>query len=100
MARIKTIDAKGVAERAARARVFLTVAREHADGATSAARAVASSNAVEAGIAAADAICGRLLGEHSNSDRHEDAINLLDRAAARERCRNAWPWRTSDAQRC
>lgn len=84
MGRTKTLDSSGTAERAARARAFLAVAREYAVAESSAARAVATSNAVEAGIAAGDAICGRRLGEHSNSDRHADAVDLLRRAASQE----------------
>lgn len=84
MARTRTLDATGTAERAARARAFLAVARDHAQAESSASRAVGTSNAVEAGIAAGDAICGRRLGGHSNSDSHADAIDLLRRAAPDE----------------
>ena len=37
---------------------------------------VAASNAISAGIAATDAICGTVLGEHANHD-HRVAIELL-----------------------
>lgn len=40
---------------------------------------VVGSLAVLAGIAAADAICGRALGERSASESHTDAVDLLGR---------------------
>ena len=40
-------------------------------------RNVAISNAVLAGIAAADAICGRVLGEAAKGDAHDEATRLL-----------------------
>ena len=84
MARTRALDARGTAERAARALAFLEVARANAETDTSAQRAVSASTAIEAGIAASDAICGRLLGEHSNSERHADAVDLLRRALPRD----------------
>jgi len=73
-----------VSARAAQARSFLEAARlttEFADelGETASAN-VAASNAVLAGIAAADAICGMALGERSSSGNHSDAVALLKRA--------------------
>lgn len=41
---------------------------------------VAGSNAILAGIAAADAICGLVLGERSAGDDHAQAVDLLKRA--------------------
>ena len=82
--RTKALDRAGVAERAGRARFFLDVAGSYTVEQRSAARAVGSSNAIEAGIAAADAICGRLLGERSNSERHADAVDLLRRALPKQ----------------
>ena len=40
-------------------------------------RRVAVSNAVHAGIAASDAICCAVLGEHAVGDDHQTAANLL-----------------------
>ncbi|MCP4960659.1 MAG: hypothetical protein GY925_15495 [Actinomycetia bacterium] len=40
------------------------------------------SNAVLAGIAAADAICCRRLGRHATGEDHQQALNLLDQAGA------------------
>jgi hypothetical protein len=42
---------------------------------------VIGSLAVLAGIAAADAICGRALGERSASESHADAVDLLARVS-------------------
>ena len=73
-----------VAARAAQARSFLEAARmamefasELGDGPSA---NVATSNAVLAGIAAADAICGKALQLRSNSSNHAEAIALLRRA--------------------
>ncbi|MEQ1737473.1 MAG: hypothetical protein ABL886_13845, partial [Rhodoglobus sp.] len=59
------MSASDVAARAAQARSFLQAARlteEFSDLGATAAANVAASNAVLAGIAAADAICGKALG--------------------------------------
>lgn len=79
-AQSKVIDAAGIRERAARAHAFLVVADEAEGAPTSAVRAVGLSNAVEAGIAASDAICGHRLGEHSHGEDHRAAVALLKRA--------------------
>ena len=42
----------------------------------------AGSNAVLGGIAASDAICGAVLGEHHNGEDHREAKRLLDRATS------------------
>ena len=42
---------------------------------------VAGSNAVMAGIAAADAICGHTLGLRAAGESHQEAVALLERAA-------------------
>lgn len=49
---------------------------------------VAASNAVLAGIAAADAICGKALGIRSNSSNHGDAVAMLKRAHGGEAAAN------------
>jgi hypothetical protein len=59
--------------------VYLAMA-ELAGSGNSAESKVAGSNAILAGIAAADAICGLVLGERSAGDDHTQAINLLKRA--------------------
>jgi hypothetical protein len=61
------------------ARVYLAMA-ELAGSGSSAENKVAGSNAILAGIAAADAICGLVLGERSAGDDHTQAINLLKKA--------------------
>jgi hypothetical protein len=43
-------------------------------------RSAAVSNAVLAGIAAADTICCRRLGRHAASNEHQQALDLLDQA--------------------
>ncbi|MDF2443383.1 MAG: hypothetical protein JWR01_1586 [Subtercola sp.] len=71
-----------VSERAGTAREHLQVAQERLGYAArveggSAEAQVAASNAILAGIAAADAICGRALGERSNDSDHRAAVALL-----------------------
>lgn len=52
----------------------------HADSSSAAERKVSGSNAVLAGIAASDAICGLALGERSSGEDHAQAVTLLRRA--------------------
>lgn len=59
------------------ARAFLDTAEYAAAGQTAAARDVAVSNAVLAGIAAADVICCIHLAQRSASGDHNDAVVLL-----------------------
>lgn len=62
------------------ARAFADLAEldpESDDGPT---RSAAVSNAVLAGIAAADSICCRRLGRHAAGDDHEQAIALVEKA--------------------
>ena len=64
------------------AREYLQVALErveYGDGTAdpSAAAQVAASNAISAGIAATDAICGAVLGERANDQDHRSAVELL-----------------------
>lgn len=73
-----------VKNRAEQARSFLGIARLASTfpddlGSDAAANAIAS-NAVLAGIAAADAICGKALQVRSSSANHGDAVPLLRRA--------------------
>ena len=78
------MTASQVDARAAQAHSFLEAARladEFSDdlGEESAANVI-TSMAVLAGIAAADAICGKALGVRSKSSNHSDAVSLLNRA--------------------
>lgn len=73
------IDRAGARARLKEARIYLSAA-ELLDSGGSAESKVAGSNAILAGIAAADAICGLVLGERSASDDHAEAIGLLKRA--------------------
>jgi Tfp pilus assembly protein PilX len=77
--RTKSMDSNEVAGRAAQAREFLRAA-ELFLGEARAANSVAGSNAVLAGIAAADAICGKVLGVCSKGDDHRQAVALLESA--------------------
>lgn len=73
------IDRAGARARLKEARIYLSAA-ELLDSGGPAESKVAGSNAILAGIAAADAICGLVLGERSASDDHAEAIGLLKRA--------------------
>lgn len=73
------IDRAGARARLKEAHIYLSAA-ELLDSGGSAESKVAGSNAILAGIAAADAICGLVLGERSASDDHAEAIGLLKRA--------------------
>lgn len=82
MARTVKTTPADVRQRAGTAREHLQVALERlalVDGKPdpSAAAQVAASNAINAGIAATDAICGALLGERSNDPDHRTAVELL-----------------------
>ncbi|WP_291036430.1 hypothetical protein [Herbiconiux sp.] len=74
-----SLDRGGARARLQEARVYLAMA-ELAGPGNAAENKVAGSNAILAGIAAADAICGLVLGERSAGDDHAQAINLLKKA--------------------
>ncbi len=78
-ARTSPMDATAVRARAAQAKIFLVTARLTV-GDSPAANSVAGTNAVHAGIAAADAICGKTLGYCARGENHDDAVDLLARA--------------------
>lgn len=59
---------------------YLEMADLHADSSSAAERKVSGSNAILAGIAASDAICGLTLGERSSGEDHVQAVALLRRA--------------------
>ena len=82
MARTAKTTSAEVRQRAGAAREHLQVALErveYADGTAdpSATAQVAASNAISAGIAATDAICGAVLGERANDQDHRSAVELL-----------------------
>jgi uncharacterized protein YchJ len=78
---VKTAPAE-LRQRAGTAREHLQVALErlnYVDGMAdpSAEAQVAASNAISAGIAATDAICGTVIGERANDQDHRAAVELL-----------------------
>jgi len=88
----ESMSAAHVTSRAALAHSLLDIARlasQFSDdvGAEAAANGIAS-NAVLAGIAAADAICGKALGFRSSSQSHGDAVAMLKRAHGGEAASN------------
>ncbi len=82
MARVETMTASDVRQRAATAREHMQVVLERLDmcrdnlGPSSEAQ-VAASNAVSAGIAAGDALCGNALGERPADQDHRAAVAML-----------------------
>lgn len=71
-----------VARRAQQARAYLLIADlALTDRAMPGHTNVAGANAVLAGIAASDAICGHALGVRPVGEAHDDAITLLKRAS-------------------
>lgn len=74
-----SLDRTGARARLREAHTYLSAA-ELLDSGTAAENKVAGSNAILAGIAAADAICGLVLGQRSSGDDHVHAISLLKRA--------------------
>ncbi len=82
MARTVNATPVDVRQRAGTAREHLQVALERlalVDGKSdpSAEAQVAASNAISAGIAATDAICGAVLGERASDQDHRAAVDLL-----------------------
>ena|SRR5664280_2357946 len=82
MPRTRKATPVDVRHRAGAAREHLQVTLERLDyveGETerSAEAQVAASNAISAGIAAADAICGAVLGERASDQDHRAAVTLL-----------------------
>lgn len=70
------MSASDVRTRADQARAFLASALLHI-GDSPADNSVAATAAVNAGIAASDAICGRALGYCSKGEDHDQAVALL-----------------------
>ena len=82
MARTAKTTPADLRQRAGTAREHLRVALERialVEGKSdpSAAAQAAASNAISAGIAATDAICGAVLGERANDQDHRAAVELL-----------------------
>jgi hypothetical protein len=78
--RTRPCDPQDAAQRYDQAKAFADLAEldpESDDGPT---RSAAVSNAVLAGIAAADSICCRRLGLHAAGDNHQQAIALVEEA--------------------
>lgn len=86
------MSAADTENRAAQAHSFLEAARLSVEFSAElgevASANVAASNAVLAGIAAADAITGKALATRSNSSNHSDAVALLKRAHGGEAMSN------------
>lgn len=81
-ARTRAMSAQDVRVRRDDARSFLETARLLVESDVQADWKTAGSNAVLGGIAASDAICGAVLGEHHNGEDHREAKRLLDRATS------------------
>ena len=79
-ARRQNIDRPAIEARLADARKFLEAAEMFVEDDTVSSWKVAGSNAVNAGIAASDVICGVVLGECSRGGNHSDAVALLQEA--------------------
>jgi hypothetical protein len=78
--RDRPCDRQDAAKRYDQAQAFADLAKldpESDDGPT---RSAAVSNAVLAGIAAADSICCLRLGRHASGDNHQQAIALVEEA--------------------
>lgn len=73
------LDRAGARARLREAQTYLSAADLLASG-SAAENKVAGSNAILAGIAAADAICGLVLGQRSAGEDHAQAVRLLERA--------------------
>ncbi|MCY7412390.1 MAG: hypothetical protein LH471_05040 [Salinibacterium sp.] len=88
----KPMSSSDIVARATQAHSFLEAARLAVDSAAAlgdeAVANVAASNAVYAGIAAADAICGKALAVRSTSFNHADAVALVRRAHEGEAAAN------------
>jgi hypothetical protein len=75
--RTQTCDAAQARKRLADARLFLELAETVDDVGNPESPGVSATNAVLAGIAAADAACCRALGERSRGEDHRDATKLV-----------------------
>jgi len=85
VAKKSSVTPLNIAEARARlseARAYLETAELHVASKVPAERKVSGSNAILAGIAAADAICGLVLGERSSGEDHAQAVTLLTQAVS------------------
>jgi hypothetical protein len=78
--RTRSIDKGGIKVRADDARSLISAAHMFVDSADIADWKTAGANAVHAGIAASDAICGHVLGYHSRGQDYKTAVDVLRRA--------------------
>ena len=74
------MDRAAIQARLADARKFLEAAEMYVEENTVSSWKVAGTNAVNAGIAVSDVICGVVLGQCSRSANHSDALALLEEA--------------------
>jgi hypothetical protein len=81
----RQMSASDVKIRLRAASKFLESALLFIDESDAASWQVAGSNAVSAGIAASDAICGYVLGYCAQSDNHFDALDVLAEATLPDR---------------
>jgi hypothetical protein len=79
------MSVQDVRVRADEARAYREVAAMYVESSAVADWKAAGSNAVLGGIAAADAICGHVLGYRHNGDDHAEGRRLLDRACSPDR---------------
>ena len=78
--RIRSMDKAGIKVRADDARSLIAAAQLFVESEEMADWKVAGGNAVHAGIAAADAISGHVLGHHARGQDHKSAVEMLRRA--------------------
>ncbi|TFC29170.1 hypothetical protein E3O55_09860 [Cryobacterium sp. MDB1-18-2] len=76
----QNMDRAAIQARLADARKFLEAAEMYVEENAVSSWKVGGSNAVNAGIAASDVICGVVLGHCSRSANHSDAMALLEEA--------------------
>ena len=78
--RTQPCDPQDAAQRYGQAKAFAALAELDPDSADGPTRSAAVSNAVLAGIAAADSVCCRRLGRHAAGDDHQQALALIEEA--------------------
>lgn len=78
--RTRRCDHQYATQRYDKAKAFAELAELDPYASKGPTRSAAVSNAVLAGIAAADTICCKRLGRHATGDDHRQALNLLDQA--------------------
>ena len=78
--RTRPCSPQDAAQRFDQAKAFATLAELDPESDEGPTRSAAVSNAVLAGIAAADSICCRRLGRHAAGDDHQQALALVEEA--------------------